>query len=178
MDKIKATEVNVVFTDDNLPEEMMAKMKELFPNAVFKRASEATGDEAAQINKTAPAAEDSIVPQVLDFVSRCLLQCEATTTGCEHHKSVCNEATTTGCEHHKSVCNEPTEKEPSKRELPADVVRKVAYGKLMQVAEEYGLRFNQQELAALFMLSAAADPQVAINTAHDMCRRFVGAWGV
>lgn len=163
MDKIKATEVNVVFTDDNLPEEMMAKMKELFPNAVFKRASEATGDEAAQINKTAPAAEDSIVPQVLDFVSRCLLQCEATTPGCEHHKS---------------VCNEPTEKEPRKRELPADVVRKVAYGKLMQVAEEYGLRFNQQELAALFMLSAAADPQVAINTAHDMCRRFVGAWGV
>ena len=163
MDKIKATEVNVVFTDDNLPEEMMAKMKELFPNAVFKRASEATGDEAAQINKTAPAAEDSIVPQVLDFVSRCLLQCEATTTGCEHHKS---------------VCKEPAEKEPSKRELSADVVRKVAYGKLMQVAEGYGLRFNQQELAALFVLSAAADPQVAINTAHDMCRRFVGAWGV
>lgn len=163
MDKIKATEVNVVFTDDNLPEERMAKMKELFPNAVFKRASEATGDEAAQINKTAPAAEDSIVPQALDFVSRCLLQREATTPGCEHHKS---------------VCKEPTEKEPRKRELPADVVRKVAYGKLMQVAEEYGLRFSQQELAALFMLSAAADPQVAINTAHDMCRRFVGAWGV
>lgn len=163
MDKIKATEVNVVFTDDNLPEEMMAKMKEMFPNAVFKRASEATGDEAARINKTAPAAEDSIVPQVLDFVSRCLLQCEATTAGCEHHKP---------------VCKEPTEKEPSKRELPADVVRKAAYGKLMLVAEEYGLRFNQQELAALFMLSAAADPQVAINTAHDMCRRFVGAWGV
>ena len=96
----------------------------------------------------------------MGFIRGCLLQCDATTTGCDKHKPVLDE------------------KERAKEESVGNMVRRVAYGKLQVVAGEYGLRFNEQELIALYHLSAAANPKVAINTAHDMCRQFIGSWGV
>lgn len=163
MDKIskETKETKVVFMGDNMPEELMAQLKEAFPNAE----SLAAPAEAEQVNQTVPPgdserAEGHQFSPLMGFIRECLLQRDATTTGCDKHKPVLDE------------------KERAKEESVEDTVRRVAYGKLQVVAGEYGLRFNAQELIALYHLSAAANPKVAINAAHDMCRQFIDSWGV
>ena len=63
--------------------------------------------------------------------------------------------------------------------VPVEVekqMRKVAYGKLMQIAASYGLGFNEQELDALYQLSLATNPNVAMHAAQVACKDFLGKW--
>lgn len=85
-------------------------------------------------------------------------------------------ATREGCCQHQSLFSEEKLRgEP----VPVEVekqMRKVAYGKLMQIAGSYGLGFNEQELDAFYRLSLATNPNVAMHAAQVACKDFLGKW--
>ena len=57
-----------------------------------------------------------------------------------------------------------------------DAIRPVAHAKFASVANEYGLAFTEEEHEALFKLSRAFCPAVAVEAAHVSCRAFLGDW--
>ena len=59
---------------------------------------------------------------------------------------------------------------------PFSKVRATADATLMSVAAKYGLVFNQQEIDALFTLSMAFSPAMAIAVAHSACKQYAAAW--
>lgn len=83
------------------------------------------------------------------------------------------EATRPGCGCYKAVM--PAREHPT--EADGDHHRAVVYAKLKGIAHEYGLDFDEKELEALYHLSAAFSPSLAVSTAHAACRSYVAAWG-
>lgn len=56
-------------------------------------------------------------------------------------------------------------------------LRETAYSKLKEIAAGFGLGFNERELDALYRLSLAFDPPLAMAVANSACRRFVNHRG-
>lgn len=161
MDKIEKNQeapkkTNVVFVHDELPDEVRCKLQAMFPNATFQHASAATGDEAAQINATEPAPPE---PRAEELTK---LRFVASDAGCPMHESVLSD---------KSLKGTPI---PKKIE---EWMRSVAYATLKDIAGQYGLCFNEQELDALYRLSLAFDPPLAMAVANSACRKFLNHWG-
>ena len=71
-----------------------------------------------------------------------------------------------GCSEHESVFANQTHSK----------VRATADATLMSVAAKYGLVFDQQEIDALFTLSMAFSPAMAIAVAHSACKQYAAAW--
>lgn len=71
-----------------------------------------------------------------------------------------------GCPDHESVFT--TQSFPK--------VRATADATLVSVAAKYGLVFNQQEIDALFTLSMAFSPAMAIAVAHSACKQYAAQW--
>lgn len=71
-----------------------------------------------------------------------------------------------GCSEHESVFTTQ----------PFSKVRATADATLMSVAAKYGLVFNRQEIDALFTLSMAFSPAMAIAVAHSACKQYAAQW--
>lgn len=99
--------------------------------------------------------------QVVDIRAELTQAIEALRTGAGEPRA----ATREGCQHHKSVCDEG--------KVPEEMMRQRAYERLQGVAEKFGLGFNDKELSALYHLSQAFDPALAIDVAKAACRRYV-----
>lgn len=86
-------------------------------------------------------------------------------------------ATRAACQCHEPVLSaEKLKGEPLPSEVEK-VMRDVAYKKLREIAASHGLGFNEQELGALYTLSLAFNPSLAIAVANAACRKFLNHWG-
>lgn len=126
-------------------------LRKAFPNAEFIDTEAPTG-----------AVEEEAPLELLAEIGETLAKLRAATReGCCQHQSLFSE---------EKLRGEPVPVEVEKQ------MRKVAYGKLMQIAGSYGLGFNEQELDAFYRLSLATNPNVAMHAAQVACKDFLGKW--
>lgn len=128
------------------------ELRDAFPDAEFIDTNAPTGE----VEEEAPLELLAEIGEVLGKLR------SATRAACQCHKSVLSEEKLNG--------------EP----VPADVekvMRETAYSKLKEIAAGFGLGFNEQELDALYRLSLAFNPSLAIAVANTACRKFINHWG-
>lgn len=142
-------EVKVVIMGDGPAPEALRKA---FPNAKFIDTNAPTGE----VEEEAPLELLAEIGEVLGKLR------EASREGCRCHKSVFSEEKLNG---------EPVPTDVEK------VMRETAYSKLKEIAAGFGLGFNEQELDALYRLSLAFNPPLAIAVANTACRNFLLHWG-
>lgn len=140
--------VVVIMGDGPAPEEL----RKAFPNAEFVD----TSDPMRPV-------DNDVSPDPMKEIAESLtkLRFVASDAGCPIHESVLSD---------KSLKGTPIPKKIEER------MRTVAYATLKDIAGQYGLCFNEQELLAFYNLSLATNPNVAMHAAQVACKDFLGKW--
>lgn len=141
--------VVVIMGDGPAPE----ALRKAFPNAEFVD----TSDPVRPV-------DNDVSPDLMKEIAESLtkLRFVASDAGCPMHESVLSD---------KSLKGTPIPKKVEER------MRIVAYATLKDIAGQYGLCFNEQELLAFYNLSLATSPSLAMQSAHLACNDFLSQWG-
>ena len=86
-------------------------------------------------------------------------------------------ASDAGCPMHESALSDKSLKGTPIPKKTEERMRIVAYATLKDIAGQYGLCFNEQELLAFYNLSLATSPSLAMQSAHLACNDFLSQWG-